>query len=178
MPNLPTWAAAYSSLPFLERGRTRDGVDCWGLVCMVSKEVFGVELPTYDGLYFSTAEKNEISRLFTEGLPSWESVEPRPGAVILFRIEGKPLHVGIIITGPNDEKFDPGYFLHSEQDVDSCFEQYGSIRWAKRIVGFFEYAPAKAPLVDVNINLHTDEEVHIKSEYKDILVTIGKHRHA
>ena len=37
----------YVGLPWLDRGRTADGADCWGLVRLVLAGHFGVEVPSY-----------------------------------------------------------------------------------------------------------------------------------
>jgi len=39
----------YIGLPFRRMGRTRLGLDCWGLVRLVLMENGGPQLPTYDG---------------------------------------------------------------------------------------------------------------------------------
>lgn len=41
------WVSSYVGLPFKERGLTRDGLHCWGLVRLVLAEQRGIELPSY-----------------------------------------------------------------------------------------------------------------------------------
>jgi len=41
------WADEYVGIPWRWRGRDRDGVDCWGLVCLVFWERRSMRLPEY-----------------------------------------------------------------------------------------------------------------------------------
>ena len=43
------WHVPYLGLRYLLGGRTRAGLDCWGLVCLVYREQRGIELPVFDG---------------------------------------------------------------------------------------------------------------------------------
>jgi cell wall-associated NlpC family hydrolase len=43
---IPNWAAQYVGLPFRDKGRARTGLDCYGLVVLVLREQFGVEVPS------------------------------------------------------------------------------------------------------------------------------------
>ena len=42
MTELPAWVADYVGLPWEPYGRTRAGVDCWGLVRLVYEERLGI----------------------------------------------------------------------------------------------------------------------------------------
>ena len=37
----------YVGIPFKSRGRCRDGIDCWGLVKLVYRDILGIELRDY-----------------------------------------------------------------------------------------------------------------------------------
>ncbi|ETX26579.1 NlpC/P60 family protein [Roseivivax isoporae] len=42
------WSAQYVGIPYAERGYSRAGACCWGLLCLVQEEVFGRRLPRHD----------------------------------------------------------------------------------------------------------------------------------
>lgn len=58
-----SWAAKYIGILFVEHGRTREGCDCWGLLRLVYREEFGIELPGYDERNESIQEMAEIQGL-------------------------------------------------------------------------------------------------------------------
>ncbi len=137
---VPAWCADYMAIPFLSGGRDRAGCDCYGLVRLVLRERFGVEVPSYAGEYPDALEYAEVAALISRCLLAlpvaedglWcEIANPVPGAVILLRIAGEPWHVGVIVA--------ERWFLHVRPGTDSCLERYDSIRWRRRIAGFYRY---------------------------------------
>ena len=66
--------------------------------------------------------------------PEWVRVErPQPLDVVVFRINGRPGHVGVCVGG--------GRFLHVEEGDTSCTERLSSPTWQPRIEGFYRYCP-------------------------------------
>ena len=128
-----TWWADYIGLPFKERGRDRDGCDCWGLVRMVYAEQLGIELPTLDG-YVSVRDGQWIGPQLEKALPDWEPCEPEAFAVPLFRFSGGKLHVGIVV--------DPIHMLHIEAGKDACLEPMK--RMGNLLSGYYR------PRIDLN----------------------------
>lgn len=151
--NLPVWVKKYIGIPFKELGRDFDGCDCWGLVRLVSKNEFGVDLDSYDDEYISTIEGDgAVHALEKYGINNpghWEKIEG--GAEVegnyilmngIYTIDGKkyraPLHVGIVIQ--------PGVMLHTEEGFDSVWTRYQEDRTIKnRIVGFYRYRKEALP---------------------------------
>src|SRR5262249_15997138 len=60
---VPEWIAGYVGLPFRSLGRDRDGLDCWGLVHLVYREVFRLEVPAYSEDYVTAYDCREIGEL-------------------------------------------------------------------------------------------------------------------
>jgi|GEM_PF-301356 len=114
---LPAWVAHYVGLPFVDLGRDRAGLDCWGLVRLVGAERFGVQMPAWDGRY-PDCERRHMRAM--EGhvkavLPAFERISPPDaGDIVLVKVGGLPVHVGIVVA--------PGWMLHAEFGCDSIAE--------------------------------------------------------
>ena len=130
----PAWASPYSGLPFVSGGRTRDGVDCWGLVRLVYAEVFGIELPSYRDRYIDANRGPEVARLIEaeRATGTWAPVQvcdTRLGDAVLLRTKGFAMHVGLLVAR--------GEMLHVEAGIDAMIERLASPVWNRRTVGYF-----------------------------------------
>lgn len=132
---IPGWCAPYIGLPYLSGGRTRAGVDCWGLLNLVWAERFGLMLPSYDGpLWQKGASAKDVAAAASAFSANFKQIEPgqeREGDGLLLRMLGVPLHVALVVA--------PGWMLHVEDNNDSCLETYRSFQWEKRILGFYRH---------------------------------------
>lgn len=131
------WVQRYKGLPFSPRGRTRDGVDCWGVVRMVYAEVLGIELPSYADAKVTDEERAEVERIFRGEIDNapWTEVpdgDERPFDLAYFRrfADGAATHVGVVLGG--------GLMLHAEEGPRSLsrVESYRESYYAKLLVGF------------------------------------------
>ena len=136
-PNPPTWVSTYLPIPFREKGRSTDGVDCWGLVRLVYAERFGISLPDLSDRYTASDDGPVVEGVLTsEAAPggSWRLREGSPrevGDVGVFRIRGLPSHVGLAVA--------EGRFLHSIRGVDTVVEDWTSPAWKDRLVGWYSF---------------------------------------
>lgn len=73
---VPIWAGRYIGLPFLDHGRDRAGLDCWGLVRLVFSEQFNIGLPAFIGEYNTTADIHAIAALVEREALLWREVAP------------------------------------------------------------------------------------------------------
>lgn len=123
----------YVGIPYADKGRNpRVGLDCWGLVMLVQREVFGREVPGYLELYKSAEDSQSVSDAMRAHFKDWDQVwPPQPGDVLIFRVANDPWHAGIHI-GDN-------MMLHTMTDQDSCIEAFDRIRWRDRIFGAFRW---------------------------------------
>lgn len=134
---IPDWAAPYIGLPYRDRGRSRDGADCWGGVRLVYREVFGIDLPDYADAYTTADDALGVAAAVAHGLETgWERVQaPRAGDLLILRIGGRPWHCAILVS--------PERFLHwpphdaAGRQSLSCIERLDSPRWAKRLGGYW-----------------------------------------
>ena len=131
------WSAGYIGLPFAEKGRSRAGLDCWGLVHLVYRQELGIELPSYVEGYASLAERAEISALFEAGRsePDWSLVDkPQEFDVVMLRMGRLGAHVGIVAGKKR--------MLHISEGAASCIEDFTGHRFESRVVGIYRHALA------------------------------------
>lgn len=127
----PAWVTSYLQLPFLEKGRTRAGLDCYGLVRLILAEQQGITLPSYAEDYATTTDAEAIAGLVRgEVAAAWREVPVREAQlfdVAILRMAGQPMHVGLVL--------DPPYFLHTMRGAWSCLERWDALTWTKRLQG-------------------------------------------
>jgi cell wall-associated NlpC family hydrolase len=125
----------YVGLPFKDGGRARDGLDCWGLVWLILREQYGVDLPSYAGAYRSVAERAEVTALVAGSVldQGWQPTAApyRAGDGIILRIENHPWHVGLLLNDTD--------FIHVPLDGLSWIESITDWRWVRRIVGVYRH---------------------------------------
>lgn len=124
----------FVGLPYLDKGRSIIGVDCWGLLWMVYRELRGIELPSYAERYVTGADRKAMARLIAGELDDWREVpagKEKAFDGVLMREGRFPRHIGVVTQ--------PGMLLHVEQGETSRIERYRSGILASRIVGFFRY---------------------------------------
>lgn len=120
----------YVGIPFKEKGRDENGLDCWGLVRLWYDKELGIELPSYIDAYQTTNDIEITETIKKEQAIKWELVDtPKRGDVVLLKIKGLPWHVGIYL-GDNR-------MLHVEQGCDSIIEKLGRSKWKNRILGYY-----------------------------------------
>ena len=133
------WANKYVGIPFKANGRNETGLDCWGLVRLVYKNEYGINVPSFADEY-DIKDETRISELIAQYREGWTTCgAPEPGSVVLFRIFGETQHVGISI--------DAYHFLHVRENSDTAIEKLNNPKWSKRIVGYYKYTPNKTDVV-------------------------------
>jgi cell wall-associated NlpC family hydrolase len=140
MSDFEVWAASAveKQIPFLAHGRSYEGLDCWGLVWLAYKECKGIILRSGTEEYQpkDIYDFDKISRLISKYKPEWTPVEKgRAGDVILLRLTGRPIHVGLVLAN--------GRMLHIEKGINVCVERYSSPVWKDRIVGIYRHNTAQ-----------------------------------
>ena len=127
------WTADYVGLRYAPHGRTRDGVDCWGLVRLVMAEKRGLQLPDYGDGYTAAEDRASVPQAIRRGLrDGWRQLErPEPGALVVFAIGGLPMHCGIVVT--------PTRFMHVLRGIDVALERLDALMWVRRIEGYYRY---------------------------------------
>ena len=131
----PTWATQYLKLPFVDRGRDRAGLDCYGLVRLIYQEQRGILLPSYTEHYATAEDQTEIVALARGEIATrWKTIPITDVQLfdgVILRIAGQPIHFGMVL--------DEHYFIHTMRGVWSVLERWQSLAWQHRIVGAVRY---------------------------------------
>lgn len=135
------WHNKYVGIPYKEKGRDLDGVDCWGLLRLVYSEEFKINLPSFvtDYVENDTLRIQELIAQYKEGWTQLE--EPEEGCTVLFKVLGTESHVGIAISST--------HFLHAREGQYSTIESFESRAWKNRIVGYFKYTEKSSAVLNL-----------------------------
>lgn len=87
----------YISIPYKDNGRGVEGLDCYGLVWKILKEVFNKEIPKLDGVY--TGDSVNALKKHRALVPAEQVEAPVDGDIVLIYVKGRPAHVGIYLGG-------------------------------------------------------------------------------
>jgi len=133
------FVAAALDVPFLERGRTMAGWDCYGLIVCAYREVLGVALPAYAEGYCDAARTTQgiedVRALIRAHEGEWQRVaKPAPMDVVQITIGLRPVHVGLVVA--------PGQFLHAMEGFGTNVEWLRSVAYRRRIAGYYRRRPA------------------------------------
>ncbi len=123
---------AYIEIPFVNKGRTMEGCDCWGLVRLVYENEFKIPLLSFVGAYESANEGSVVKEVVLAGkalLDVKEKPHPEYGDIVVFNMRGNPCHVGVYI-GSNK-------VLHVLSGSDSVCERLNSPRLKGRVEGYY-----------------------------------------
>ena len=120
----------FIGIPFVDGGRDFHGCDCWGLVLLLYKELWGIELPDYK---VACDDKSRIDATITENKCYWSKLDDElivPSLVVIrFNSITFCNHTGIYIG--NRE------FIHTARKINSHITSIDSPAWSRRIEGFY-----------------------------------------
>lgn len=127
----------YVGIPFLDHGRTKAGVDCWGLVVLVYKEELGIELPDMGTSYTNADIRKEIQCAVSDvSSRNWNmDVTDLPRKmydVIVFKRGGIETHVGLWVA--------ENTMLHVEKKLCTALERYDTMRWKNKFSRIVRHA--------------------------------------
>lgn len=129
-----SWSDTYIGLPYADRGRSREGLDCWGLVRLVYADLYAIDLPDYSEAYVSAIEGAEIAEIIAaeEGMPSWQPIDkPARADLLVFRQGRYRCHVGLFVAS--------GLMLHVADGHCSRIEPYTAGQWLPRLTGIYRH---------------------------------------
>lgn len=124
------------AVPFLTKGRSYDGWDCWGLVFCCYRDVRGIQLPSYADDYERSGDthqaRQELQQLIDRESPAWRQiVHAQQFDLAVFKIADIRSHIGVMVDRVN--------CLHAEFKIGTVIEPVNSLMWEKRIEGIYQY---------------------------------------
>jgi sulfur carrier protein ThiS len=168
------WWNDYITIPYKKMGRDIDGLDCWGLVRLIYKDQFNIDLPSYANEYNADDNHNTLAELIAISKENWSKTEhPMIGDVLLLRAEGSLSHVGVVIS--------PTHFIHVIEDINVAIERYDQGKWKNRLEGAYRY-DSNLSVGDISIvacpnplkNVRIDGHVPADSTLNEIVEYIKK----
>lgn len=110
--------------------------NCAALVVKVARERLGLEIPLHVSECTDPMDREEVDALIRgEVVKRWVRVDAgreADGDVVLFRMGGLPVHIGLLIGD--------GRFLHVLPGREACVERLDSISWRSRLVGVYRWS--------------------------------------
>lgn len=135
MSNSSHWILPYIGLRHALGGRDRNGVDCWGLLYLVYREHFGIELPVFPGV--TVAGLADVVDLIQREVDScwFEVVAPFDGAAVAMSQKSAMHHVGLYAEA------DGGKVIHCWNSQNVIVETLASLRRFKgfRTIKFYRH---------------------------------------
>lgn len=127
------WSDNYTRIPYQKDGRSRKGLDCWGLVSLIYQERLGTILPDCAGILKdqSVASLRELARTMKKEQQKWTKVE-KPQEYDLVLIRAGMFHVGVVAA--------KNLMIHIDAGIDSVVEPLNGLQWKNRIEGYYRYA--------------------------------------
>jgi cell wall-associated NlpC family hydrolase len=117
----------YIGIPFKYNGRTREELDCYGLVMLLYKNIYGIDLPDV----ISPTFLKEIHDLVAAEKVKWTPCELEEGAVIVFNIKGYGSHVAFYL---GDD-----HMIHTWEATGGVTIERIGINWKHRILGVYKW---------------------------------------
>jgi cell wall-associated NlpC family hydrolase len=128
------WTSDYVGLPWRFAGRDPGGVDCWGLLWLVYRDVLMIDVASYKHETLDAPEREQIAALLTSdrNKSPWVSVErEQPFDMAVFRRAGIESHVGIVV--------ERGRMLHILHGGESRIERFDQGRWKPKLIGLHRH---------------------------------------
>jgi probable lipoprotein NlpC len=120
----------YIGIPYVKGGRElqRDsGLDCWGLVVAIAKDLRSIDLPKYDTIN-THLNINQASSLLvnTDLYKDCDVVDSvLEGDLLLFKVIGNPLHIGYAVSQSE--------MIHADPSTGTVIENFRSKKWQSRL---------------------------------------------
>ncbi len=121
------------TVPFKIGGRDWSGWDCWGLIFVAYRELYGKDIGSFAEEYDDKVTFEELNNIIARERSAWSIVRGKAteGDVSLYRIGSFNTHVGMVLPGKR--------LLHCEARINTVNEPLDTIVWKNRHVAFYRY---------------------------------------
>lgn len=117
----------YLGIPYKENGRDSNGLDCYGLIRMISHEL-GISIPEYA----TPDEQSLIYQMYNSEKELFLKLDkPEPNCYVVFSIKPYHIHIGIMI--------DENKFIHILEKRNVAIEELNHWFWKEKIIGFYKW---------------------------------------
>lgn len=125
----------YIGVPFVDGGRDIHGADCWGLLCLIYKDLFDVELPDYSISAFDTEEVVKTMS-YESKVHNWCEVEDyQAGDIIAMAMHPRYTdmvnHVGLFLGRSS--------FIHTQKTTGAIISPVNHMVYGQRIQGAYRW---------------------------------------
>ncbi len=128
---IPHWASQYVGIPFVDRGASAAGCNCWGLVHLIYRERAGIVLPTYAEVSARDLARADALFKSESACDPWSPAQGAPRLFDVLMARGRPLHVGVMM----DEKI----VLHVWQKTSAVLMPVSHRRLRELVIGHFRH---------------------------------------
>lgn len=142
MVNNDTIVNKYLGIPYLHRGRTLEGIDCWGLILMIYKDL-GHDIMDVAGDYdenWCVNNENLFSKHYAENYyKSWDKVDNPKflDLVLLKSSKGIINHGGVVLNY--------GKFIHTCK-AGTVITRLTHPQWKNKVAGFYRLKDDKSKI--------------------------------
>ncbi len=129
MNSAHSWPSRYVGKPWVDRGRSENGFDCWGLIHVALKRECAIDVPSYGEISASDLMRVTATIKEKSNCDPWIEVKRddlQEFDVALMR--GRPLHVGLIAPKL--------MLLHVEEKTDAVLVPLSHSSISFRLLGF------------------------------------------
>lgn len=126
-------ARTYLGVKWQHQGRTREGIDCAGLVVVVGKELGLIDFDMTN--YRRRPDKDHFVQFFAQGGGIRKRIiDAKPGDVLVMRESTYPCHSVIV-----SEKYDVPHIVHAHMPRRVVFEEQLIGEWLEKRVACFSF---------------------------------------
>lgn len=119
----------YIGAPWVNRGESVKGVDCWGLVLASYREIEGVDLPQISG--YGNKECSTGDAVTKNDLRKFSEAQPANGSIMcIFDDKGQMVHVGRCLLGR---------VLHASDGIGVKWSTYSALNKIHKNVRYYKY---------------------------------------
>lgn len=126
----------FLGIPFVNKGRSLEGCDCWGLVQMIFRE-HGVEVPEY-GINCDCRDWKEIHSHIEKARKQWNRID-KPKVPCLVVLRSVNVNAPISFTDHVAVFVGEGKMMHTIEKLGSHITKINHPLWNRKIEGFYEF---------------------------------------